>query len=917
MALQPTKSDRKAAQGEDVMRGDFFASRSIGFRSLRRGVSALAIAGGLYWGGAAQAQTQASARQPAPQEQGVPVDSGTEQDAGDGRDIVVTGTLLRGVAPVGTNVVSVNRADVLATGAASANDLLASVPQVGNFGTVPVGTGSYALPIIRPNIRNLGASGGSTTLVLMNGHRLVGAGVLQTSVDPSVIPPDAIERVEIIPDGGSSIYGSDAIGGVINFITRKRYDGFGANARYGIADQYRAFDGSVIAGKDWGSGSVFLSYAYAWHDNILGIDRDYVTADNRGGGGNDNRGTACSPANLIIGGIPYALPGRVPGSLNRCDQTDYADIVPRETRHSVFGGFTQEVSDRFSLGLTGYWSQRDTITRSAQSSQSETITALNPYFTRVGTEVSQTVALSFAPVFGPSNISPAKFTSWGLTPTAEFELGGGWQIRALGNYGRSTNETTEDSINSAAVTAAFGGTTTATALNPYNLSATAPGVLSKINDFVNYGQADQKIAEGRVVVDGPLFALGGGDVRLAAGAEYHYEDIRSFTGSGPVAAITGGRAFAKRNVKSLFGEVLVPIFGESNRTGGLYALELSGSLRYDDYSDVGGTTNPKIGITWRPVRSLTLRGNYGTSFHAPSLADLGNSVDSRVQVIPFSPYRAANSSPFDILRPTIAIAGGNANLKPETADTWSLGFDFKPEVAPGLLLSATYFNVRFENAIAVPPFTSPVLFSDPNYSSFYILNPTLAQAQAAAGSLRIDGVPSLAALYAFSAPYVLFLATRANLGAVHTDGIDFNLAYARETGFGALSASFSGTYTLGRKTQTIKGGAFSDDLKNGTGRLAFVANLGGRYGDLSGRVSLNHRSGFPLAGVLPQTHVSSFDTVDVFLSYDLSDLLKGTALTLNVDNLFDQDPPYLNNAPGYTNGGTLGRLVSFGIRAKF
>ncbi len=897
------------------MNGQVADRGNAGFDLLRLGVSVAAIAWVLGGGSAAYAQDSAVAAEPVTQAGKAPQDAAAE--SGEDSSIVVTGTLIRGVAPVGTNVIGIDREAVVATGAVSTNDLLAQIPQVGNFGTVPIGTGSYALPIIRPNIRNLGASGGATTLVLMNGHRLVGAGVLQTSVDPSIIPPDAIERVEIIPDGGSSIYGSDAIGGVINFITRKRYDGIGINARYGIADNYKSFDGSLIAGKDWESGSIFASYSYAWHDNILGIDRDYVTADNRARGGNDNRGTACSPANILIGAIPYALPGKIPGTINRCDQTDYADIVPREKRHSVFAGLTQDLSDTIHFSLTGYWSQRETVTRSAQSTQSDTITILNPYFSPIGTELSQTVAMSFDTVFGPSNVSPARFSSYGITPTMEFDLGGGWQLRARANLGRSENETTEDTINSSAVTAALGATTTAAALNPYNLSATAPGVLARINDYVNYGQATQELAEGRAVVDGPLFALSGGEVRLAAGAEYHYENIRSFTGSGPVAAVTGASSFADRDVKSVFGELLVPVVGEGNRSPGLYSLEISGSVRYDDYSDVGGTTNPKIGITYRPVRSLTLRGNYGTSFHAPSLADLGNSVDARVQVIPFSPFRAANSSPFDILRPTIAIAGGNANLKPEKADTWSLGFDFKPEFARGLVVSATYFNVRFSDAIAVPPFTSPVLFADPNYASFYILNPTLAQATAAAGGLRIDGVPSLAALYAVSSPYVLFLATRANLGAVHTDGIDFNLAYVHTTSFGSLNASFAGTYTLGRKTQTIKGGPFSDDLKNGTGRLTFTAGLGGKVGGFTGQATLNHRSGFPLGGVLPQTRVSAFDTVDLFFSYDLGGLIKNTSLTLNVDNVFDRDPPFLNSAPGYTNGGTLGRMFAFGIRTKF
>jgi len=754
-------------------------------------------------------------------------------------------------------------------------------------------------------------------LVLMNGHRLVGAGILQTSVDPSVIPPDAIERVEVIPDGGSSIYGSDAIGGVINFILRKRYDGLGINARYGFADDYQTFDANAIAGKDWGTGSIFVSYSYAWHDNLLGIDRDYATANNVPRGGIDNRSTACPLTNITIGTTTYAMPGRAPGSLNRCDQTDYADIYPREKRHSVFASLTQQLNDSIDFSATAYWSKRDTVTRTAQGTQSGTITAANPFFSPIGAELSQSVAFAFDSVFGPSNVSPGSFTSYGVTPTMDFELGGGWQLRTLANFGRSENVSTEDSINATAVTNALAGTTPATALNPYNLSATSPSILAAINDFVNYGDADQELAEGRVVLDGALFHLAGGDVRLAVGAEYHYEDIRSFTGSGPKDAIVGAGSFADRDVKSLFGELLVPLVGAGNRSPGLYSLEISGSVRYDDYSDVGGTTNPKIGITYRPIEALTLRGNYGTSFHAPSLADLGKSVDSRVQVIPFSPFRAPNSSPFDILRPTMAIAGGNANLRPETADTWSLGFDLKPAALRGFVASATYYNVRFKDAISVPPFTSPILFTDPNYASFYILNPTLAQATAAAGNLRIDGVPSLAALYAFSSPYVLFLAQRANLGAVNTDGIDFNLAYAHDTSFGSVNASFAGTYTLKRETQAVQGGPFSDDLDNGFGRFQFVATLGGKVGDLAARATLNHRSGFPLLGVLPQTRVSAFNTVDLFLAYDLGDLLKNTLLTLNVDNILDQDPPYLNNSTGYTNGSTLGRLISFGVRTRF
>jgi iron complex outermembrane receptor protein len=299
------------------------------------------------------------------------------------------------------------------------------------------------------------------------------------------------------------------------------------------------------------------------------------------------------------------------------------------------------------------------------------------------------------------------------------------------------------------------------------------------------------------------------------------------------------------------------------------------------------------------------------------LADTTSTADARAQILLFSPFRAANSSPLDILRPSIFLAGGNPALKPEEADTWSLGFDFTPKAIRGLVASLTYYNVKFTDAIAVPPVTSPVLFSDPNYAAFYVINPTLAQVKALVGTTPLNGAPSLESLFVGTSPYLLADARRTNLGGVQVDGLDFNLAYLRPTGFGSISASVSGTYTLNRKSQSVRGGPSSDNLKNGEGRLAAVATFGAKVGDLLGRVSLNHRDGYPILGIPSQTRVSAFNTVDLFFAYDLGKLIPNTLLTLNMDNVLDQDPPYLNSSTGYTNGGTLGRLVSFGVRTKF
>ena len=278
------------------------------------------------------------------------------------QEVVVTGTLLRGIAPTGTNLIAVSQADVEASGAVSTNDLIAKIPQLSNFNTVPVGTSNFGQPIAQTNIRGLGASGGTTTLVLLDGHRLVGAGILQTYADPSIIPPGVIERVEVVPDGGSAIYGSDAIGGVINFITRKHFEGVEVTSRYGFADDFKTTDTNITAGHDWGSGSALISYAYAWHDDVLGGERGYYTNNLTAHGGPDNRATNCSPGTIVANGVSYALPGLAANTANRCDQTDYTDIFPREQRQSVFATLNQTITDSLTLTIQGYWSLRNTET---------------------------------------------------------------------------------------------------------------------------------------------------------------------------------------------------------------------------------------------------------------------------------------------------------------------------------------------------------------------------------------------------------------------------------------------------------------------------------------------------------------------------------------------------------------------------
>jgi iron complex outermembrane receptor protein len=838
------------------------------------------------------------------------------EPANEGEVIVVTGTLLRGIAPVGTNVVSVSEEEVVATGATSTNDLLATIPQIANFNTIPNGGANFGQPIVQANLRNLGASGGTTTLTLVNGHRIVGQGILQTYIDPQIIPPGIIKRVEVIPDGGSSTYGSDALGGVINFITEDRFDGIEAVARYGFADGYDTVDLNLTAGTNWETGGVSLSYAYAWHNEILGIERDYVTQDHRDFGGNDNRSFNCTPGNIQVDHdgnpatprVTYPMPNFT-GDPNRCDASDYASIYPRESRHAVFATLDQDFSDTVSANVTGYYSRRDTENIASTLTGNGAINNTNPYFIPgpPGGATGYNVAINFAPVFGNTVNQPQRFDSWGVTPTVDIGLGDNWNVRLMGNYGHSWNNTIEHGINGGNLAAALAGTTEATALNPYDLTETSPAILDSLLEQRNYAAAKQDLAEARVVADGSLLTLPAGDVRMALGAEYHWEKIAADIEFGSTSAPFTNSAEASRNVSSVFGELFVPVFE---------MLDLTGSVRYDHYDDVGDTTNPKVGFTFRPIGGISIRGNYGTSFHAPSLADTVGAVDARISHGFFFPGTGG--------RHNIWISGGSADLKPETAKTWSIGADIAPSFFRSLRISATYYNLDFTDIIRTnfgAFFAGAPAYANPENAPYFILDPTIDQVRDFAGpGLGIDTWSSLESLYAtFGAPFAVLDARRYNLGRLKQDGIDFDVALNHPTGFGSINARFAGTYTLSRKSSDTNNGVYVNQLDNGTGRFNFTASLGATVGPATARAQWARRGGYPILFNPLQDRVDAYDVVDLYFAYDLGDvsLLESTQLTLNIDNVFDQDPPALTTGNGFGNGNTFGRLIQIGIRTRY
>ncbi|MCK9563351.1 MAG: TonB-dependent receptor plug domain-containing protein, partial [Bacteroidales bacterium] len=201
-------------------------------------------------------------------------------------EIVVTGTLIRGTEVTGSQTIGIKAEDIGEIGAINTNEILASVPQVTNyFNNRPEEDprGADAITISRPNLRNMpgfNSASGSVTLVLLDGHRIAPVGVNEAAIDVDMILGNVLQSVDIVTDGGSSLYGADAVAGVINFVTKKGFDGVQVDLDYGSGDDFDTASASLIAGTNWDSGSIYAAVSHSQRDSILNGDRSWAKMGN-------------------------------------------------------------------------------------------------------------------------------------------------------------------------------------------------------------------------------------------------------------------------------------------------------------------------------------------------------------------------------------------------------------------------------------------------------------------------------------------------------------------------------------------------------------------------------------------------------------------------------------------------------------
>jgi len=858
-------------------------------------------------------------------------------------DIVVTGTLIRGQAPTGQEVKVIGSEQIARIGAANTSQLLSVLPQDAAFNSRPqVGSYGQYQSINTPLLRQLGnnSTASSATLLLLDGMRLPGMGILQTTADIDAIAPGAIERLDVVTDGGSATYGADAVGGVLNIVTRKRFDGVEMNGHFGGAADFKQYDVGGTVGKTWSNGSIWVSYQYAHHDLVRNSDRDYINhLDYTKGAPYPPFDNHCAPGNYVVSALdfttftfnttifPIANGAPVFGAnpvANRCDTDKHSTFFPSETRHSVMAGFDVDLSSSISFDVKAFYVHRLAITDGGDSGAGAQYEVQLP--TSIPPILTNTVYGNISPTFGYHNYGRTTLDSWSVRPRITAKLGHDWQATAFLNVGSGYSEFSQRTLDPAALTAA----TAAGDFNPYTgLFANTPSGQAAQDyqrNYFTFSSGKDEITNARAVIDGPLFKMPGGDVRIAFGGEWLHERFTQRNALGELDQLVAVPHSADRSVDALFGELSVPLVGEGNRFAGIYALTLSAAGRYDHYSDFGGVFDPKFGISLKPVSWWTLRGTWSKSFQAPSLASTASALPPGVVAVPAVAFGGNPAFP-DTNGKTILLLypGGGVGLKPQKATTWEIGTDFRPNFLPGFSASVTYYNVKFKDQITSTAFFLPSFYQ--LYPNSYIMNDGTLTSQQISQYISSAYNASAVAQYVSnpSSVYALEDARQQNLAATKTSGIDFKVDYEHATGFGSIFGSVGGTYILTYNQQATPTSPVEDWRANQTIRLRTTATLGATVGNFLGQATWNRTGGFPVAPTTAddfQSHVGAFNVVNLAFQYTFpkDGVLHGTKLTLNVDNVFDQVPPYYRTGGAGGNGYygfTLGRLAQIGFNTKF
>lgn len=897
--------------------------------------------------------------------------------------VEITGSMIKRIEGEGATQVQVlTRQDIDRLGVQTTEQLLMTISAMSSSGQTQLSTGAGTSTYGFSGV-SLRALGEERTLVLMNGRRLAafasGGGA---AVNVNGIPLAAIERVEVLKEGASAIYGSDAIAGVVNFIMVKNFEGLQLGGTYGTptmsggGQQYNV--NAIFGMGDISKDKYALTVSAQWQktEMLFGADRDFAKTGNKPpyfssgatGQGNiqgnwDVDATTGVPTKRVPGykgggpssgfGNPLTLggdncaqnrmflyPGLTGKGVEYCqyDTAPVVGLIPQNENTSYTANFQYKLNESATFFADWYYN-RNIVTQAIQESPLRTsFMETDELFGVEGDPGSTARVLLVRP-------GSAAYTKYVLPWIAANPTLGLDPTKAIGVTARVFDfgpRTSQDTTTQERLVGGIRGTifgqdyNVAVSQNSSKLSGQViDGYFSQIGFAKATHNADWNpwelqqsdaflaaIAPAKYVgptlsstsrstnfdatLSGAAFKLPAGEVNYATGYQYRGESYQTnpsaaqFTGD--IAGLGGAtKGIDKsRNINSLFGELQIPVVKD---------LDVNVALRFDDYSDVGNTTNWMANFRWQPMQQLLFRGNYGTGFRAPTLSDL------------WTPQSLGTSAQFnDPVTGETDLqvnewTGGNSKLKPETSKSWSLGVVWQPMAS--LSMGVDYFNTEITNVIATPS-TQEIV------------------SQAAAGNPAY--VPLVKRDPPVTGPIVETTALLENTGTINAQGWDITINYRQNIGPGRLDASLTGTYytKFDQSQPSVAPSHKVGTIVDGNGNPVIGADSGGvilRYKQyatgtwtqgawattLGWSYASGYKAGWDLNG--NPTSIGAMNLFDLQVQWTG---VKNLSLTLGARNIFNTGPdvfvPVSNQfQSGYdaTQYDPLGRFVYLTGTYKF
>jgi iron complex outermembrane receptor protein len=852
--------------------------------------------------------------------------------------VEITGSSIKRVDAETSVPVTVISADQLKkAGVTSVEQILQNVSavQVSTTSSQAVGAGtgggSYA------DLRGLGAN---KTLILLNGRRIANSAFTASAPDINTIPFAAIERVEILRDGASALYGTDAISGVINFITRKDYRGgtitLGADApQHPGGAQHEAQIGFGFGDLQKDGLNIFGFAGFEKQAEIGATQRHLAP--------HSVTSSTTFPATIYIkpstGGTtlytPFAAaggctdPSLVKVSATQCgeDTNTFVDYIPANQRLSGLLNASFKLGQNHTFGLEAFVSQSKVNSKIAPVPYypiyidptsayypGKGITPLPAGVTLAANQVGSTKTLNQGRIKtryrdlingyreDDNTTTQGRFIASLQGTVADWD----YDVAATLNNTRTqdflahgyANETVLATLDTNSASATNGSYILNPAINPFGAqSAAGLAVLSSAqkNGVLDYGSGTVKDVDGHASRDLGDWLNAGRPAAIAVGAEYRQEhflqqantayatQVYSSTGVDPNTYNAGDR-----KVYAVYSELNVPV---------LKTLDITAALRYDHYSDFGSTTNPKVSFRFQPAKAFLMRGSFSTGFRAPSLYELNaaqtytNSTSGVSDPVNCPNGVAINGkNTVDVCSTAtsqiqfVDKLGGNTNLKAEKSKNATLGFVLEP--INNLTAEFDIYDIRITKEVGT--LTDDLLYSKAGYAQFpgnfhYITSgPDIGLLSQ--GTIECPGT---------NCGYVDEL--NQNLGTVHTNGIDIALGYKLNAGsLGRFNFDLQSTWVHSYKLQLVPGQAYTQAVgiftnENGAPVFRWQHNaiVDWTYNQVSLGLAVHNKSGY--VDYDPSRKVSAYWTEDMYATYVMP---KGFAFTVGVKNLADRLPPY-------------------------